>query len=57
MEADVSKLSTEEIEGRIKELEHTYVEFFEHNSEIYQLNRIRKWILDLESELEHRREN
>ena len=48
---DVSKLTREEIEERIRELEHQYAEFFGDNIDIKELHRIRNGILLLQREL------
>ena len=57
MEGDVSKLSIKELEERIKELEHTYVEFFRDEANADELHHIRKRILELQKELTRRRDS
>lgn len=57
MEGDVSKLSNNEIEERIKDLEHVYAEFLGDDADAHQLHRIRRRILELQSELNKRRSN
>jgi len=57
MEGDVSKLSSHEIEDRIRELEHTYAEFLGDDADARQLHHIRKRILELQNELNKRRGN
>ena len=54
MEGNVSTLSTKEIEEQIRELEHTYAEFFEDEGDVGQLHYIRKSILELQKELSKR---
>ncbi|MBO9683211.1 MAG: hypothetical protein J7502_11180 [Flavisolibacter sp.] len=54
MEGNVSKLSTREIEEQIKDLEHTYAEFFGDGGDAGELHRIRKKILELQKELKRR---
>lgn len=56
MDVDVTKLSTRELEERIRELEHTYAEFFGDEGDIGELHRIRKGILELQKELNKRQE-
>jgi hypothetical protein len=51
MEGNVSTLSTKEIEEQIRELEHTYAEFFEDEGDVGQLLYIRKSILEFQIEL------
>lgn len=51
MEGDVSKLSSKEIEEQIRELEHTYAEFFVNDADVHDLHHIRKRILELQKEL------
>lgn len=55
MEGNVSNFTREELEKKISELEHVYTEFFQHNEDAYQLNNIRKKIMELRSELEKRK--
>jgi hypothetical protein len=55
MEGNVSKFSTKEIEEQIRELEHTYAEFFGDEGDAGQLQHIRKSILELQKELSRRR--
>jgi hypothetical protein len=57
MEGNVSKLSTKQIEEQIRELEHTYAEFFGDEGDVSELHHIRKTILELQKELSRRREN
>jgi hypothetical protein len=57
MEENVSKLSKKEIEEQIRELEHTYAEFFGDEGDVSELHHIRKSILELQKELSRRREN
>jgi hypothetical protein len=57
MEGNVSMLSTKEIEEQIRELEHTYAEFFGDEGDVGELHHIRKSILELQRELNRRREN
>jgi hypothetical protein len=55
MEGDVSKLSTKELEERIRELEHTYAEFFCNEADVSALHHIRKRIMELQKELSRRK--
>lgn len=56
MEGNISNLTHEEIEEKIKELEHTYGEFFGGNKSIVDLHSIHQRILELRQEL-HKRSN
>jgi uncharacterized membrane protein YvbJ len=56
MEGDVTKLSSKELEEQIKELEHTYVEFFGEEVNAGELHNIHKRILELQKELHKRRD-
>lgn len=56
MEGTVSKLSTKEIEERIRDLEHTYAEFFGDEGDVSELHHIRKNIQELQKELKKRRD-
>jgi ribosome-interacting GTPase 1 len=57
MEEDLFQLSDREIEERIRELEHAYVEFLEGEAHAHDLHIIRKRILELQQELLSRRNN
>jgi hypothetical protein len=57
MEADITKLSTRELEERIRELEHTYAEFFGDEGDPNELHRIRRRIMELQIELTARAAN
>lgn len=54
MEGDVTKLSSKKLEERIKELEHSYVEFFGNEASAGELHYIRKRIIELQKELNRR---
>jgi hypothetical protein len=54
MEGDVKKLSTRELEERIRELEHVYAEFFGDEGDVKDLHGIRRSILELQRELNNR---
>jgi hypothetical protein len=54
MEGDVTKLSTRELEERIRELEHIYAEFFGGEVDVRDLHGIRRSILELQRELNNR---
>jgi uncharacterized membrane protein YvbJ len=56
MEGDVTKLSSKELEEQIKELEHTYVEFFGEEVNAGELHNIHKRIRELQKELHKRRD-
>ena len=57
MEGDVSKLSKKELEERIRELEHTYAEFFSDEADVGELHHIRKRIMELQKELNKRNDH
>jgi len=56
MDGNISNLSREEIEEKIKELEHTYGEFFGSNKSTVDLHGIHQKILELRKEL-HKKTN
>ena len=56
MEGNVSTLSTKEIEEQIRDLEHTYAEFFGDEGDVSELHRIRKTIQELQRELKRRKD-
>jgi hypothetical protein len=56
MDGNISNLSREEIEEKIKELEHTYGEFFGSNKSMVDLHGIHQKILELRKEL-HKKTN
>jgi|GEM_PF-6862770 hypothetical protein len=56
MDGTISKLTHEEIEDKIRELEHTYGEFFGGNKSTVDLHSIHQKILELRQEL-HKRNN
>jgi ribosome-interacting GTPase 1 len=51
MKKDLSKLSINEIEEKINELENAYAELLGNYADARQLNRIRKKISELKTEL------
>lgn len=55
MQIDISKLSDQEIEEEIKELEHTYAEFLGNDAHPKDLHKIYKEILELQKELSKRK--
>jgi hypothetical protein len=55
MEGGVSKLSKRELEERIRELEHTYAEFFSDEADVNELHLIRKRIMELQKRTENKR--
>jgi len=57
MEGNVSKLSAREIEEQLRDLEHSYAEFFGDGGDASELYRIRKKILELQKELKRRKDN
>lgn len=57
MKGDVSKFSIRELEERIRELEHTYAEFFSDEADVGELHHIRKRIMELQKELNKRDEH
>lgn len=57
MEGDITKLSTRELEEQIRELEHTYAEFFGDDGDPGELHRIRRSIIELQKELTRRTAN
>jgi hypothetical protein len=56
MAEDMTKFSSNELEGRINELEHTYVELFGEEADASELHHIHKKILELQQELHKRRD-
>lgn len=54
MEGDVTKMNTEEIERRIKDLENTYAELLQHDNDKQLLGRIWRRIQELRLELSKR---
>lgn len=57
MEGDLVHLTDKELEEKIRELEHAYAEFFEGNAHARDLHIIRKTILELQRELDSRKNN
>jgi hypothetical protein len=57
MEGNISKLTHEEIEQKIRELEHIYGELFGSNKSIVDLHGIHQRILELRQELNNRSNN
>lgn len=57
MEGDLVHLTDKELEEKIMELEHAYAEFFESNAHARDLHIIRKTILELQRELDSRKNN
>ena len=56
MDGNISKLTREEIEEIIRQLEHTYVEFFGGNKSTADLHSIHQRIIELRQEL-HKKTN
>jgi hypothetical protein len=56
MEGDITKFSSNELEERINDLEHTYVELFGEEAHTSELHHIHKRILELQRELHKRRD-
>ena len=57
MEGDVTKLTNQEIEEWLRELEHVYAETFGNGANASELHHIRKRILELQQELSRRKHN
>jgi hypothetical protein len=57
MEGNTSKLTHEEIEQKIRELEHIYGELFGSNKSIVDLHGIHQRILELRQELNNKSNN
>ena len=56
MEGNISELTHQQIQEKIKELEHTYGEFFGSNKSTVDLHNVHQKILELRQEL-HKRNN